>query len=58
MTGAEPFFGRAILICRLFLATGYPDLPNASDRDLVRLPKPFSQAQLNSSILAAVLDRK
>ncbi|SEI17288.1 PAS domain S-box-containing protein [Rhizobium tibeticum] len=42
----------------VILATGYADLPNASDRDLVRLPKPFSQAQLNSSILAAVLDRK
>jgi PAS domain S-box-containing protein len=41
----------------VILATGYAELPGGEGADLARLPKPFSQKQLNEALAAAVNSR-
>jgi PAS domain S-box-containing protein len=41
----------------VILATGYAELPGGEGADLARLPKPFSQEQLNEALAAAVNSR-
>jgi hypothetical protein len=39
------------------LATGYAELPSGGDSRLPRLPKPFSQAQLQEMLKTVMLVR-
>jgi CheY-like chemotaxis protein len=41
----------------VILATGYAELLGGEGADLARLPKPFSQKQLNEALAAAVNSR-